>query len=156
MARQRDAAREVGVRGRVRPAGTTSLVSTRSLNERLHFGGKCAVKNHSAIRRVLALLLAVGASLALLAVGSGSATAAPYPPTDNCSTAPASLGTGNQSDACGRGTDDDRDSRDPNQRRVETQTANTGFATLTATLIAAALLVGGGALVVAGRRRRHS
>lgn len=127
------------------------------------FGGKCAVNIH-ALRRVLTTFVALAAFLTLLLVGSAAANAAPYPPANNCTTGAApttggSLAVGGQSgqsgDGCKRGTNDRRENRTPNNNRNETQTANTGFATLTASLIAAALLVGGGALVVAGRRRSH-
>ncbi|GAB2455854.1 hypothetical protein [Jatrophihabitans fulvus] len=96
-------------------------------------------------------------------LGTGVASADPYPPVNPtqsnnpvCSTAPNGNGGvvigGRNNGACN--IDDQQRNRSDNSK--QTRTANTGFATLTASVIALALLGGGVALVVAGRRRRHS
>lgn len=83
----------------------------------------------------LAMLALIGA--ALLSVPA-LASAEPYPPTNPSSgAAPTTV------------------HRDTNTTNQTSETASTGFATLTATGIAIALLGGGIALVVVGRRRRR-
>jgi hypothetical protein len=84
----------------------------------------------------LAMLALIGA--ALLSVPA-YANADPYPPSGPSSgVAPTSIQRGGNTDS------------------QTSETASTGFATLTATGIAIALLAGGIVLVVAGRRRRRA
>src|SRR3954471_3351388 len=108
--------------------------------------GECALSVMSTVRSravsTLAILALIGAALFTV---PALASAAPYPPSNPPSSGVAP--TSAHRDASGH--------RDTNTNRHTSETASTGFATLSATAIAIALLGGGVALVVAGRRRRH-
>jgi hypothetical protein len=129
-------------------------------------GGSTAMTSTTSARRYVGLgfaLIVAAFAIAMLASLRSTASADPYPPTvcssitngDGAPVSGSDASCGIDNISVSKSPSADPSSASTHSANSSSGTAYTGFAAVTATVVAVALLGGGVLFVVAGRRRSH-